>query len=193
MTFAYEECRVDEIINNIYITHQMLIPGYLQFLLEEETNAQLQITTDKVRITQVITSFLNNACKFTKEGSITLGYRYVPARNVVEFFVEDTGKGINAEEQKMIFDRFYKQDEFAQGVGLGLSICQSIIDRLNGCIEFWSEPGKGSRFTIILPCKVIFKNNLPLFDVTYNMFYVFLHDIYTLCLDVQSRIERIVN
>lgn len=156
MTFAYEECRVDEIINNIYITHQMLIPGYLQFLLEEETNAKLQITTDKVRITQVITNFLNNACKFTKEGSITLGYRYVPARNVVEIFVEDTGKGINAEEQKMIFDRFYKQDEFAQGVGLGLSICQSIIDRLNGCIELWSKPGKGSRFTIILPCKVIF-------------------------------------
>lgn len=156
MIFKYEECRIDELINNVYITHQMLIPEHLQFLLEEDTNVQLQITTDKVRITQVITNLLNNACKFTKEGSITLGYRYVPARSVVEIFVEDTGKGINPEEQKMIFNRFYKQDEFAQGVGLGLSICQSIIDRLNGCIELWSEPGKGSRFTIILPCKVIF-------------------------------------
>ncbi|WP_300698234.1 ATP-binding protein [Bacteroides sp.] len=156
MTFVYQECRVDELINNVYITHQMLIPDYLQFLLEEETNVKLQISTDKVRITQVITNFLNNACKFTKQGSITLGYRYVPARSVVEIFVEDTGKGINPEEQKMIFNRFYKEDEFAQGVGLGLSICQSIIDRLNGCIELWSEPGKGSRFTIILPCKVIF-------------------------------------
>lgn len=156
MTFVYQECRVDELINNVYITHQMLIPDYLQFLLEEETNVKLQISTDKVRITQVITNFLNNACKFTKQGSITLGYRYIPARSVVEIFVEDTGKGINPEEQKMIFNRFYKEDEFAQGVGLGLSICQSIIDRLNGCIELWSEPGKGSRFTIILPCKVIF-------------------------------------
>lgn len=156
MIFKYEDCFVNELINNVYITHQMLIPEHLQFLIEEENNVRLQITTDKIRITQVITNLLNNACKFTKEGRITLGYRYVPARGVVEIFVEDTGKGINPEEQKMIFNRFYKQDEFAQGVGLGLSICQSIIDRLNGCIELWSEPGKGSRFTIILPCKVIF-------------------------------------
>ena len=156
MIFKYEECFVNELINNVYITHQMLIPEHLQFLIEEENNVRLQITTDKIRITQVITNLLNNACKFTKEGRITLGYRYVPARGVVEIFVEDTGKGINPEEQKMIFNRFYKQDEFAQGVGLGLSICQSIVDRLNGCIELWSEPGKGSRFTIILPCKVIF-------------------------------------
>ena len=157
MIFKYEDCFVNELINNVYITHQMLIPEHLQFLIEEENNVRLQITTDKIRITQVITNLLNNACKFTKEGKITLGYRYVPARGVVEIFVEDTGKGINPEEQKMIFNRFYKQDEFAQGVGLGLSICQSIVDRLNGCIELWSEPGKGSRFTIILPCKVIFK------------------------------------
>ncbi len=156
MIFKYEDCFVNELINNVYITHQMLIPEHLQFLIEEENNVRLQITTDKIRITQVITNLLNNACKFTKEGRITLGYRYVPARGVVEIFVEDTGKGINPEEQKMIFNRFYKQDEFAQGVGLGLSICQSIVDRLNGCIELWSEPGKGSRFTIILPCKVIF-------------------------------------
>ncbi|WP_294591528.1 ATP-binding protein [uncultured Bacteroides sp.] len=156
MIFKYEDCFVNELINNVYITHQMLIPKHLQFLIEEENNVRLQITTDKIRITQVITNLLNNACKFTKEGRITLGYRYVPARGVVEIFVEDTGKGINPEEQKMIFNRFYKQDEFAQGVGLGLSICQSIVDRLNGCIELWSEPGKGSRFTIILPCKVIF-------------------------------------
>lgn len=156
MIFKYEDCFVNELINNVYITHQMLIPEHLQFLIEEENNVRLQITTDKIRITQVITNLLNNACKFTKEGKITLGYRYVPARGVVEIFVEDTGKGINPEEQKMIFNRFYKQDEFAQGVGLGLSICQSIVDRLNGCIELWSEPGKGSRFTIILPCKVIF-------------------------------------
>ncbi len=156
MIFKYEDCFVNELINNVYITHQMLIPEHLQFLIEGENNVRLQITTDKIRITQVITNLLNNACKFTKEGRITLGYRYVPARGVVEIFVEDTGKGINPEEQKMIFNRFYKQDEFAQGVGLGLSICQSIVDRLNGCIELWSEPGKGSRFTIILPCKVIF-------------------------------------
>ena len=55
----------------------------------------------------------------------------------------------------MIFSRFYKQDEFAQGTGLGLSICQVIIEKLGGRIVLWSEPGKGSRFTVILSCDVI--------------------------------------
>lgn len=51
----------------------------------------------------------------------------------------------------MIFSRFYKQDEFSQGAGLGLSICQVIVEKLRGKIELWSEPGKGSRFTVVLP------------------------------------------
>ncbi len=51
----------------------------------------------------------------------------------------------------MIFSRFYKQDEFSQGAGLGLSICQVIVEKLQGRIELWSEPGKGSRFTVVLP------------------------------------------
>ena len=51
----------------------------------------------------------------------------------------------------MIFSRFYKQDEFSQGAGLGLSICQVIVEKLQGRIELWSELGKGSRFTVVLP------------------------------------------
>lgn len=155
MSFTFEDYRVDELINNIYASHQMLIPAHVQFL-REKADVILQVHVDKVRITQIVINLLNNACKFTKEGSIKLGYRHVPAKNEVEIFVEDTGKGINAEERKIIFNRFYKQDEFSQGAGLGLSICQSIIERLDGRIELWSEPGKGSRFTIVLPCKVIF-------------------------------------
>ena len=65
--------------------------------------------------------------------------------------MEDTGRGIELSEQKMIFSRFYKQDEFSQGAGLGLSICQVIVEKLRGKIELWSEPGKGSRFTVVLP------------------------------------------
>jgi signal transduction histidine kinase len=55
----------------------------------------------------------------------------------------------------MIFSRFYKQNEFSQGAGLGLSICQVIIEKLGGKIELKSEVGKGSRFTVILPCRVV--------------------------------------
>ena len=156
MSFKLEKCRVDELINSIYITHQMLIPKHLKFSKENEPNVVLQVDVDKTRIIQVITNLLNNACKFTEEGSIKLGYQHFPANNEVGIFVEDTGKGIHPEEQKIIFNRFYKQDEFSQGVGLGLSICQNIVEKLNGRIELRSEYGKGSRFTIILPCKVIF-------------------------------------
>jgi len=100
---------------------------------------------------QVLANFLNNASKFTPSGYIKLGYRYLPDTSEVAVYVEDTGCGIPYAEQKMIFNRFYKQDEFSQGTGLGLSICQVIMEKLQGRIELWSEQGKGSRFTVILP------------------------------------------
>ena len=71
----------------------------------------------------------------------------------VEISVTDTGVGIEEEKQKQIFDRFVKLNSFAHGTGLGLSICQVIIEKLGGHIHLWSEPGKGSRFTIILNCE----------------------------------------
>ena len=110
---------------------------------------------DNDRLTQVLTNFLNNASKFTKEGYIKLGYCFVPEENQVRIYVEDSGIGIPKEEQHIIFSRFYKQNEFAQGTGLGLSICQVIVEKSHGSIELWSELGKGSRFTVVLPCHVI--------------------------------------
>lgn len=109
---------------------------------------------DKARLTQVLTNFLNNSAKFTRSGYIKLGYRFLPGEKCVHLYVEDSGIGISAEQQKIVFSRFYKSDEFAQGTGLGLSICRLIIDKLNGEITLWSELGKGSRFTVILPCEV---------------------------------------
>lgn len=155
MSFTYEQCRVDSIINNIYNSYQMTIPSHIKFL-KEENDVTLEINVDKERLTQVISNFLNNACKFTRQGYIKLGYKYIPDKENVQIFVEDSGQGIEQKEQKMIFTRFYKHDEFSQGTGLGLSICQGIVDKLNGKIEVWSELGKGSRFTVMLPCKAIF-------------------------------------
>ena len=63
-----------------------------------------------------------------------------------------TGIGIPHSEQKMIFERFYKRSEFSQGVGLGLSICVLIVEKMGGRIELQSEEGRGSRFTVVLPC-----------------------------------------
>ena len=109
------------------------------------------LNTDKHRLTQVITNFINNASKFTRSGYIKFGYSYNPKRLAVDIFVEDTGIGIPKEKQKAVFERFNKLDEFAQGTGLGLAICQVIIHRFGGVIELESEENKGSCFTISLP------------------------------------------
>lgn len=150
MSFEYEKCLVSDVVDSIYTTHQMLIPEQLEFIKELDT-AQVEVMVDKGRLTQVLTNFLNNASKFTKVGHIKLGYRYLSDEDKVAIYVEDTGRGIAQSEQKMIFSRFYKQDEFSQGAGLGLSICKVIVEKLQGRIELWSEPGKGSRFTVVLP------------------------------------------
>jgi ATPase/histidine kinase/DNA gyrase B/HSP90 domain protein len=109
----------------------------------------IYIVTDYQRLKQVLNNLVNNAFKFTTEGSIRIGFDLTD--NGVLLFVEDTGKGISQEHVERIFDRFYKIDSFIAGTGLGLSICKTIIERLQGDISVQSEVGKGSRFTIHLP------------------------------------------
>lgn len=155
MSFTFEKCEVGKFINGIYSSYSMLVSPELQFIKKAGTEIPLEINVDKNRLMQVLTNFLNNAGKFTKEGSITIGYTYVPEKDEVEIYVEDTGQGIDPAEKEIIFSRFYKHNEFAQGTGLGLAISKSIIEKLNGRIELRSELGKGSRFTVVLPCKAI--------------------------------------
>ena len=154
MSFCYKKCIVKELVDDVYMTHQVLIAPRLDFLKEEE-DIPLEIDVDRERLIQVLTNFLNNATKFTESGSIKIGYYYVSEEEAVHIYVEDTGRGIPREEQQMIFSRFYKQNEFSQGAGLGLSICKVIVEKLGGKITLKSEAGKGSCFTVILPCRII--------------------------------------
>ena len=111
-------------------------------------------TIDPGRIQQVLTNFLTNAVKFTKEGHIRLGYRY--QNDGLYMFCEDTGAGIPIDKQKTVFDRFVKLDEFVQGTGMGLAICKSIAECCGGKIGVNSEgAGKGSTFWLWIPCKQI--------------------------------------
>ena len=154
MSFCYKKCIVKELLNDVYMTHQVLIAPRLDFQKEEE-DICLEIDVDRERLIQVLTNFLNNATKFTESGFIKIGYYYMEEEEAVHIYVEDTGRGIPREEQQMIFSRFYKQNEFSQGAGLGLSICKVIVEKLGGKITLQSEAGKGSRFTVIIPCRVI--------------------------------------
>lgn len=151
MSFNYREESVRSLLNSIYNTHQLTISSPLKFI-KEFPEGDVFVHIDNMRMTQVITNFLNNAKKFTKSGHIKLGYHHQPASHEVHIFVEDTGAGIPKEELQIIFDRFYKHNEFAQGVGLGLSICKVIVEKMQGRIEVTSEINKGSRFTVVLPC-----------------------------------------
>ena len=107
------------------------------------------ILGDKGRLTQVITNFINNAVKFTAEGSITLSYAV--EGDQIRFAVADTGSGIDKEHLANIFERFVKLNSFVQGTGLGLSISKSIVEQMGGRIGVESELGKGACFWFTVP------------------------------------------
>ena len=116
----------------------------------DENSPQIVIDADKNRIMQVLSNFLTNALKFTTKGSITLSYS-LEDESQVRFCVTDTGKGIPDEQKHEIFNRFVKLDSFVQGAGLGLSICQSLVNRMGGKIGVESREWEGSCFWFTHP------------------------------------------
>lgn len=115
----------------------------------EHPDKEIWTMTDRNRVTQVLFNFLSNAIKNTDGGSITLGMSVED--EWLKLYVRDTGNGIPSDKLMKIFTHFEKVNEFAQGTGLGLPICKSIIDRLGGRVEVESELGKGSTFSFYLP------------------------------------------
>lgn len=112
LSFTFQRESVCRLLDDVYQTHSLLIRPPLQFL-KDFPPEDVQVNVDPMRLTQVLTNFLNNANKFTKEGSIRLGYCCPSGMSEVHLYVEDTGIGIPHSEQKMIFERFYKRSEFS--------------------------------------------------------------------------------
>lgn len=149
MKFEFKEVNVAEWMDNVYQVNHFQIPNHLQFVLKKGAGNP-RILVDEKRLQHVLNHLITNACKFTPQGTITLGWEVCRDTGEVALYVEDTGIGISEAEQRLVFGRFYKSDEFKQGTGLGLSLSKVIVERLHGRIELESEVGKGSRFTVIL-------------------------------------------
>lgn len=148
MDLKFADMNVKEVINEIVTSFRIKMPDNVA-LIAPQDSPECQIYSDRMRLTQVISNFLNNAIKYTSEGCIILAYEIIG--DEIKFSVTDTGDGMSQEIQAHIFDRFYKGNTFKQGTGLGLSICETIVNRLGGRIGVNSELGKGSTFWFTHP------------------------------------------
>ena len=108
------------------------------------------MNTDITKFKEIVNNLMQNAVKFTAQGSITLGFDLQQGDKLL-LWVLDTGKGIAEEHQERIFERFYKVDEYVPGTGLGLSVAKSHVESLGGSIGVDSVLGNGSRFWVELP------------------------------------------
>lgn len=150
LDFTLDRLDVKEFCEDIILSYHIKANKQVPVLLAPDL-PDCRIYSDRKRLTQVVTNFINNAIKFTSEGKITVEY-HLKEDGFLELSVTDTGMGIPPEDIDKVFDRFVKLNNFSKGTGLGLSICRSIIEYLKGKIGVESELGKGSRFWFTHPC-----------------------------------------
>lgn len=155
--FTFGDIDINRMIEETALSYKIKVPEEVRFLRSGNLE-ECHIHGDRNRLVQVITNFINNALKFTSEGSITLGYEIAPG-NMLRFYVTDTGTGIAPEKVGSIFERFVKLDSFVQGTGLGLPICKSIVEQLGGTIGVESRLGVGSTFWFTIPYTSSTPNN----------------------------------
>ena len=149
LEFCYSNVELNDIISEIEsVTRYRTESNGIQLIVQKGLPSCL-IRTEKNRLMQVLNNLLNNASKFTSQGSITFGYKLCDKE--LYFYVKDTGCGIPADKVNSIFGRFVKLNSFVQGTGLGLSICQTIVEHMGGRIGVESEEGKGSTFWFTIP------------------------------------------
>lgn len=151
LEFVYSTVDINLLLSDLQRLFQMRINdagGKVQIIAEPSLSSCL-IQTDRNRVAQVISNFVGNAIKFTREGNIRIGYEAKDTE--LYFYVKDTGTGIPAEKLSNVFGRFVKLNKDQKGAGLGLSISQTIVGKLSGQIGADSIEGEGSTFWVTLP------------------------------------------
>ena len=143
---------IDEVVG----TARQLADQNKNRLIVEGHDAPATLNVDAMRLRQILLNLLSNACKFTKEGEVTLRFRtIIDGRSWVEFAVSDTGIGMTPEQQTKLFQEFSQADASTArqygGTGLGLAITRKLAQMMGGDVTVASEQGKGSVFTVRLP------------------------------------------
>ena len=152
---GYLELRPDwvnltELLDESVAEYAHQVPSGVELLTNYPAHDSL-VELDKLRIKQILSNFLSNALKNTTTGHVEVFYEV--DHQSVRIGVKDTGRGIPQNMLEKIFERFEKLDSFAQGAGLGLSICKLIVEKMNGRILVDSQLGIGTTFIIELPCR----------------------------------------
>ncbi len=149
------ETNIEKIIGELYSFFELEAnrKGIKLFIEKKEVNTDRTFYTDDYKLNSLLTNLIKNALKFTLKGYVKMGYSITD--NMFSFYVSDTGIGIEAEKQKLIFNHFVQADSSIssrfEGSGLGLSICYEYVKMLNGEIRLESEINKGSTFFVTIP------------------------------------------
>lgn len=165
LKFDYSDCLVNEMISDLetYFKQELIRqkkPQLNMYIQLGHPESDFALQTDCTRLKQILNNLIGNAIKFTDDGFIEFGYKLKGGS--IEFFVRDSGIGIAADKQKLIFERFGQVQEAISrnlsGTGLGLTISKNLVEMLGG--ELWvdSIPGEGSTFSFNLPLRLGSKN-----------------------------------
>lgn len=144
------EADIKDICWEVYLAGSLKMSPDVKLIFDNQLPSVI-LKTDPQRINQVVTNFVNNAIKFTSQGSIIIFYEMI--EDGIKVSVKDTGIGIEENNRNLIFERFIQVNDFKQGTGLGLTISKTIVETLGGSIGVDSVKGQGSTFWFTLPLK----------------------------------------
>ena len=187
LKLVLQSCNLSQIFNQLHSQYEeqksLVDKSHIKIIVPEQSKENMTfIITDSNKLRQVLINLIENALKFTEEGSIEFGYylKEINGVNAIVIYVKDSGIGIDADACEFIFDRFRKvenigSEKLYRGTGLGLAISKRLVELLGGNIWVESELGKGSVFSFTLPLSVSIINNEPQLknntitkDFTYN-------------------------
>lgn len=154
---ASRRCTVHSLLQSLRAAAELLPPRPGVSLVIEEPDSQAALITDDTLLSRILYNFVHNAVKYTERGTIIVSAESVSTGQAVRLVVRDSGIGIAPEDQTRIFDEFvqirHPLQQWMRGQGLGLALCKRLADVLGAVIMVESQPGKGSTFSVMVPCE----------------------------------------